>query len=116
MSSKLQNLPATTTLAAADIFYVVTDPSGTPTDNKITKANVVKSILANFYTETVSGTINGSNVTFTVATTVTQALALFLSNSVYQPGVDFTTSGTTITMTLAPDSSLSGLPFWLLHT
>ncbi len=40
MSSKLQNLPATTTLAASDILYTVTTPGATPTDNKITQANL----------------------------------------------------------------------------
>lgn len=69
-----------------------------------------------FYTDTVSGTINGSNVTFTVANTITTPLVLFLAGMPYQPTVDFTTSGTTITMTVAPDASLSGQPFWLLHT
>ena len=69
-----------------------------------------------FYAETVSGTINSSNVTFTVPTTIASALVLYLANSAYQPGVDFTVSGTTITMTTAPDASLSGQPFWLLHT
>jgi len=68
------------------------------------------------FAETVSGTIDGVNVTFTVPTTIVKAQALYLANSVYQPMVDFTTSGTTITMTVAPDISLAGQPFWLLHT
>jgi hypothetical protein len=68
------------------------------------------------FAETVSGTINSVNVTFTVPTTIVKAQALYLANSVYQPVVDFTTSGTTITMTVAPDISLAGQPFWLLHT
>ncbi len=69
-----------------------------------------------FYTETVSGTINSSNVTFTVPTTITTALVLFLGGVPYQPTTDFTTSGSTITMLVAPDSSLSGQPFFLIHT
>lgn len=69
-----------------------------------------------FYTDTLSGTIDGANKTFTVANTITSALALYIANSVYQPVVDFTTSGTTITMVVAPDVSLSGQPAWLLHT
>lgn len=69
-----------------------------------------------FYTDTVTGTIDGVNQTFTVTNTITSALALYLANSIYRPSVDFTTSGTTITMVVAPDSSLSGEPFWLLHT
>jgi hypothetical protein len=69
-----------------------------------------------FYADTVSGTINSSNVTFTVSNSISSALVLFLGGIPYQPTVDFTTSGTTITMTTAPDSTLSGQPFWLLHT
>lgn len=68
-----------------------------------------------FYTETVSGLINSVNKTFTVATNINTAFALYLANSVYQPNVDFTYSGTTITMIVAPDISLAGQPFWLLH-
>lgn len=68
------------------------------------------------FAETVTGTINSSNRIFTVPTTIVTAQALYLANSVYQPVVDFTTSGTTITMTIAPDISLAGQPFWLLHT
>jgi len=71
---------------------------------------------ASFFADTVSGSINGSNVTFTVSNTISTALVLFLNGIPYQPGVDFTVSGTTITMTTAPDVSLSGTPFWLLHT
>lgn len=68
------------------------------------------------FAETVSGTINSVNVIFTVPTSIVAAQALYLANSVYQPVVDFTTSGKTITMTVAPDISLAGQPFWLLHT
>lgn len=68
------------------------------------------------FAETVSGTINSVNRTFTVPTTIVTAQALYLANSIYQPVVDFTTSGVTITMTVAPDISLAGQPFWLLHT
>ena len=68
------------------------------------------------YTDTVSGTIDGVNTTFTVSHSITSAIVLVLANSNYQPGVDFTTSGTTITMMVAPDSSLSGQSFWCSHT
>lgn len=68
-----------------------------------------------FYTDTVSGTINGSNTAFTVPNTITSALALFLAGVPYQVGVDYTVSGTNITFTTAPDASLSGQPFYLIH-
>lgn len=67
-------------------------------------------------TETVSGTINGSNRTFTVPTAIITPIQLVLANSIYQNGVDYTTSGTTITFTTAPDFSLVGQPFWMVHT
>lgn len=82
----------------------------------ITHRLLVDASGATFYADTVSGTINGSNVTFTVANTISAALVLFLGGIPYQPTVDFTVSGTTITMTVAPDATLSGQPFWLLHT
>lgn len=70
-----------------------------------------------FFTDTItSGAIDGNNKVFGVTNIITTPLALHLGNSVYQPTVDFTTSGTTITMVSAPDISLSGQPFWLLHT
>lgn len=57
----------------------------------------------NFATnETPSGSINGSNVTFTLANTpITGSVQLYLG--LYQaPGNDYTISGATITMTSAP--------------
>lgn len=69
-----------------------------------------------FIIENVSGTINSVNTTFTVATSITQALLLVLANTIYQPGTDFTTSGTTITYAVAPDISLAGQPHWLIHS
>jgi len=77
---------------------------------------ILYSTSGTFYEDTVSGIINGSNMTFTVPNSIANAYTLFLAGISYQPGVDFTTSGTTITMTTAPDASLSGQPFWLLHS
>ena len=74
------------------------------------------SSITAIYADTISGIINGSNRTFTVLNTIIAAMTLYLAGMPYQPGVDFTTSGMTITMVTAPDSSLSGQPFWLLHT
>lgn len=45
MSSKLQSLPATTSLASTDILYAVTTPGTTPTDNKITFGNMTSGLL-----------------------------------------------------------------------
>lgn len=69
------------------------------------------------YNDTVSGTIDGVNRSFTVPNSISAngAIALFLAGAPYQQGVDYTYSGTTITMTIAPDASLSGQPFWMAH-
>ena len=64
----------------------------------------------------VSGVIDGANVTFTIATAVTSDFSLFLARQPQAPTTDYTyVAGggtTTITMTYAPDASLSGQPFW----
>lgn len=97
-------------------FQYLKFPGSTIATQDDTATVTITAAGVTFYTDTVSGTVDGTNVTFTVPNTITAALALHLANSIYQPGVDFTTSGTTITMTVAPDVSLSGAPFWLLHT
>lgn len=68
------------------------------------------------YTETVSGTINSVNQAFTVPTTITTPILLVLANGTYQEGVDYTTSGTNITMIVPPDISLAGQQFFFVHT
>lgn len=70
-----------------------------------------------FYPDTLSGTVDGANKVFTVPNTIASAMVLFLSGTPYQPVVDFAVTGAKeITFVVAPDASLSGLPFWLLHT
>lgn len=61
--------------------------------------------------ETPSGTINGVNLTFTLAHAPFPAasLLLFLSKTLQIQGVDYTITGATITMTVAP----SGTPSFL---
>lgn len=65
---------------------------------------------------TVSGTINGSNVTFTIPVSVKSDFSLFLARQPQAPTTDYIyvagVSTTTITMTYAPDASFSGQPFW----
>lgn len=43
-NSKLTGLSATTTPVSTDIFYIVTDPGGTPTSLKVTGANMGKAL------------------------------------------------------------------------
>lgn len=61
----------------------------------------------------VSGTIDGSNVTFTIAVAAASDFILVLVNQFQMLGIDYTYSvgvgTTTITYTIAPDASLSGL-------
>lgn len=54
--------------------------------------------------ETPSGTINGSNTAFTLAQTPNEneAVQLFLDGLYLVEGVDYTLSGTSITMAVAP--------------
>lgn len=54
--------------------------------------------------ETPSGTLNGSNQTFTLAKTP-RGLIVTLNGVVQKQADDFTLSGRTITMTTAPESS-----------
>lgn len=98
------------TVAAGSNVTLTRNPNGTVSINSTGGSG------STIYTETVSGTINGSNKIFTVPTTIINAIVLSLANSTYQAGVDFTTSGITITFVTAPDASLSGQPFWLAHT
>ncbi len=62
----------------------------------------------------VSGSIDGNNVTFTIAVAVSSDFLLFLNRQPQMLTTDFTyTAGvgtTTITYTTAPDATYSGLP------
>jgi hypothetical protein len=60
----------------------------------------------------VSGTINGSNVTFTISPTPfdSNSVQLSLGRQPQIQGIDYTISGGTITYIIPPDASLSGAP------
>jgi hypothetical protein len=60
----------------------------------------------------VSGTINGSNVTFTISPIPFDgnSLQLSLARQSQIQGIDYTLSGGTITYITPPDASLSGFP------
>lgn len=64
--SKITALTATTTLASGDLFTVVTDPSGTPANKKITQANVAASVLGT--TNTTDFTTSGAGKGLVVTT------------------------------------------------
>lgn len=60
---------------------------------------------SNFVTgEVPSGTIDGTNTTFTIANTPTTAIKLYLNGIRQKLSTDYTFSGTTITFTTAPTS------------
>jgi hypothetical protein len=60
----------------------------------------------------VSGSINGSNTTFTISPTPfdTNSVQLYLNYQPQMQGIDYTISGGTITYVIPPSASLSGLP------
>ena len=60
-----------------------------------------------WYTEVPTGTIDGANMTFTVANTVGssgKSMFLLYNGQVQEYGTHFTVSGSTITMTFAPET------------
>lgn len=64
--------------------------------------------------ETPSGTVNGTNVTFTLAATPSPvaSLHLYLNGVLQIPTVDFTISAATITFTVAPTTTSSVIAFY----
>lgn len=77
---------------------------------------VNKSVVAGgntWYEETPTGVINGSNVTYTLSNTPnSNSLSLYINRQLLiSGGVDYSITGSTITMTNAIPSSFSSLPF-----
>lgn len=70
---------------------------------------------ATVYTETPSGLINGSNVTYTTAHIMTTVYNFAINGQYLHPTSDYSFSGTTITMVAALDSSLSGKPLTITY-
>lgn len=64
--------------------------------------------------QTISGTINGVNVTFTVPTSVQGTTMISLNGVLYFENVHYTISGTTITFITAPAADLAGTVFRLI--
>jgi len=63
--------------------------------------------------EVVSGTIDGSNVTFTIANSFSGVSFISLNGQLMVDGVDYTVSGTIITYAVAPDADLAGTTHYL---
>jgi hypothetical protein len=98
-----------------NVAWQISAPYTDPLDTASQVSDLSASIaLVNFSdAEVPSGTINGSNVTFTLAHTPSPAASLQLFNGIVQKagGIDFTLSGATITFTTAPSSG-SVLQAW----
>lgn len=62
MSSKLQNLTATTAPVSTDIAYLVVDPTGTPLDRQSTWSDVSKALVADNIPNTPAGAIAATDV------------------------------------------------------
>lgn len=59
----------------------------------------------------VTGSLNGSNVTFTIPVSPASGIILVLARQMQMDTIDYSISGSTITMTYAPDASFSGQGF-----
>jgi hypothetical protein len=66
--------------------------------------NIVISGSTQVYSEIPTGTINGSNTSFTIAHIPLAGISLFLNGLMAIPTTDYSVSGTTITMVTAPIS------------
>lgn len=67
------------------------------------------------YSDTPSGAINGSNVTYTLSRTPKSILTLTINGQYLHPVADFSVTGNTITLTSPLDSSLSGKSFTCVY-
>lgn len=94
----------------ANTTVVATDDAGTSiTTITVTSTGGSSSTWAK---ETPSGLINSVNVTYTLAhTPIANSLSLIVNGQVYTEGIDYTVSGSTITMTVPLDILFASLPF-----
>lgn len=67
-----------------------------------------------FYSETPSGAINGSNVTYTTAHQIATVINFTINGQYIHPS-DYSVLGNTITFNTPLDASLSGLPFTIIY-
>lgn len=81
--SKLSGLSATTTPLSTDIFYIVTDPDGTPTSNKVTGVNMGKAL-------TLVGKVTVTQPASSAVLTLTDGKTLAVTNTLTLSGTDST--------------------------
>jgi hypothetical protein len=70
----------------------------------VSPTDLQNALLAAVTGELPTGTIDGSNVTFTLAHTPLSSVALYFNGIRQRQGPDYTVSGATITFASAPDS------------
>ncbi len=70
---------------------------------------------ATIYTETPTGTINGSNTSYTTAHTITTVIGMWINGQFVHPS-EYTVSGAGFTMGTALDISLAGASFTISYT
>lgn len=97
-NSKLIGLTATTTPVSTDIFYIVTDPSGTPTSQKVTGANMGKAL-------TLVGKVTITQPASSATLTIADGLTLNAGPGGTLTALAFTTPGTGVATFLATPSS-----------
>jgi hypothetical protein len=90
--------------AAHTVFAGPVSGTGAPTFRALVSSDIPSGSSTNFVTgEVPNGTINGFNVTFTLANLpLPGTLALYQEGARLTNGVDYTTSAITITFTTAP--------------
>jgi hypothetical protein len=92
-------------IAGTNVTFTVGANSITINSSGLSSSNFV-------FNETPTGTINGTNATFTIANTPTSGtVQLFLNGLLQRPTTDYTISGTTITMINIPGTG----DFMLVH-
>lgn len=66
------------------------------------------------YTETPTGTVDGSNTTYTTVNTITTVIALWINGEYVHPS-EYTASGAGFTMGTALPADLSGKSFTIIY-
>jgi hypothetical protein len=110
---KLTALSAITTPTDDDLLYVVNDPSGTPTSNKITWANIKATLLSWLQTittlfvpiSTPTALADGASVTVNADSTDNKMFTLSASNTTCTLALSNLVDGHTCQIIIAPQST-----------
>lgn len=96
--------PSTTGQVSKPVFFALTTTTGYFINYRGMLISAGSGGITSAFAETPSGTVNSSNVTFTLANTPadTNGVLVLLDGVVQYNGVDYTVSGSTITFSTAP--------------